>query len=326
MTALRAPARAAALAGLALLVSCAGPPAAPATGDRAWEATFQRAAQLLEEGRTGDAAEQYAAALQQVPAGDGHSEARLQALEGLARARIMTGELGRAESLYVEVLAILADSLRAVEVPGERLVSTLGTLADLNQSLGRPQRSEAYYRRILELSEGGWVELGPTDLALAYTLAGMARLRRARGDSTAADLLAGRAMGVNLLSQAHDLYIHDRLDEAEPLLRRALALQERFLGPGHGDLAETCLLLGRLLEATGHGDEALAQYRRAAAIGAELAGRAGGIEAAALEDLAALLRQQGTSDEADRAASRALQIRRGLRGGEGGRAEAPADL
>jgi len=301
--------RALLVAALLAATSCSAPEAGTAGGPEPWRAPRERAAALRKEGKLDEAAAELATALQLLRAAGGPALDRAAALEGLARTRLQQGDLAAAESLYVAALSTLTDTVGLAAVPGPRLVAVLGTLADLNQSLGRLDRAEAYYRRIGELTAAGWVDLGPTDLALAYTLAGQARVRRARGDSVGADSLAGRAMGINLLSQGYDLFVYERFEEAEPQLRRALALQERFLGARHPDAARSAHLLGRIAEATGRPEAAVSMYRRAAE-----AYRAGGRgwrldQAGALDDLAGALASLGRSAAADSAAAAADRLR-----------------
>jgi hypothetical protein len=54
--------------------------------------------------------------------------------------------------------------------------------------------------------------------------------------------------------------------EAEPLLRRAVAIDEASLDPGHPDLANHRANLARLREARGRGGEAEASRGRASAV------------------------------------------------------------
>jgi tetratricopeptide (TPR) repeat protein len=54
--------------------------------------------------------------------------------------------------------------------------------------------------------------------------------------------------------------------EAEPLYRRALAIDEKVLGPDHPEVANTLNNLAVLLEARGDYTEAEPLYRRALAI------------------------------------------------------------
>lgn len=303
------------LATLLLATACTRPEG-HSPGPAAWQGRLQQAAAHLEAGRLDEASAEYRAALDLLRGADAAPLDRVTAMEGLSRALILQGDLAAAESLYTTALETLTDTVGLAHVPGTRLISVLGTLADLNQSLGRTGRAEAYYLRIAGVAEAGWVDLQPTDLALAYTLAGLARVRRARGDTSGADSLAGRAMGINLLSQGYDLFIAERLDEAEPLLRRALALQERFVGLRHPDAARSTHLLGRVTELTGRAAEAADLYHRAAEIYRYGEGRLAVEEAAVLADLADLQRERGQVAAADSAAARALHLRLGTRLGE----------
>jgi tetratricopeptide (TPR) repeat protein len=72
------------------------------------------------------------------------------------------------------------------------------------------------------------------------------------------------AIGLNNLAQL--LQATHRLAEAEPLMRRAIAIDEKRYGPDHPDLARHLNNLARLLEDTGRLDEAEQHLRRAIAV------------------------------------------------------------
>jgi tetratricopeptide (TPR) repeat protein len=71
----------------------------------------------------------------------------------------------------------------------------------------------------------------------------------------------------NLNNLAKLLQTTNRLAEAEPLYRRALAIGEANLGPDHPDVAIHLNNLAELLRATNRLAEAEPLYRRALAIG-----------------------------------------------------------
>ena len=70
-------------------------------------------------------------------------------------------------------------------------------------------------------------------------------------------------MARDLNNLALMLQATNRLQEAEPLLRRALAIDEASLGPDHPDLATDLNNLATLLQATNHLVEAEPLMRRA---------------------------------------------------------------
>ena len=134
------------LAALLLAMGCArSEDGSPNSASGSWEGHLRRATAHREEGRLDEAAAEFGVTLDLLRESDGAPLDRATALEGLARTRILQGDLGAAESLYVTVLTTLADTVGLAHVPGTRLVSVLGTLADLNQSLGRIGQAEAHY-------------------------------------------------------------------------------------------------------------------------------------------------------------------------------------
>jgi tetratricopeptide (TPR) repeat protein len=62
-----------------------------------------------------------------------------------------------------------------------------------------------------------------------------------------------------------------RYAEAEPLLQRALAIEEQFLGPHHPDVARVLKSYASLLRAMERTEEALAHEERARHIRAQAA-------------------------------------------------------
>src|SRR5882724_11841925 len=72
-------------------------------------------------------------------------------------------------------------------------------------------------------------------------------------DDPLADALA-------LIEQAHPLYDQGRYAEAEPLLKRALAIREKALGPDHPDVAMSLNTLAALYQERGRYAEAEPLY------------------------------------------------------------------
>ena len=95
---------------------------------------------------------------------------------------------------------------------------------------------------------------------------------------------------------------------AEPLCRRALAIDERTHGPDHPDVARDLTNLAALLRVTNRLGEAEPLYRRALAIEEKAHGPDHPHVAAALNNLAALLRDTNRLGEAEPLYRRALAI------------------
>ncbi|WP_374409324.1 CHAT domain-containing protein [Hydrogenophaga sp.] len=89
-----------------------------------------------------------------------------------------------------------------------------------------------------------------------------------------------------------------RYDEALPLYRRALAIDEKALGANHPDTAIDLNNLAGLYESMGRYDEALPLYRRALAIKEKALGADHASTATSLNNLAGLYKAMGRYDEA----------------------------
>jgi tetratricopeptide (TPR) repeat protein len=96
--------------------------------------------------------------------------------------------------------------------------------------------------------------------------------------------------------------------EAEPLLRRAVAIKERILGPDHPNVAACIGNLAHLLHATNRLDEAEPLMQRALAIDENNDGPDHANVAIRLNNLASLLQDTNRLDEAEPLMRRALAI------------------
>lgn len=99
-----------------------------------------------------------------------------------------------------------------------------------------------------------------------------------------------------------------RMDEAEPLLREALDLRLKLLGPDHGDTRTTRHQLAILLESRGETQDAMELYRDALRHREETLGRNHRDLIPHLMNLAALLKADNALDAARPLYHRALQI------------------
>ena len=97
-------------------------------------------------------------------------------------------------------------------------------------------------------------------------------------------------------------------EEAEPLVRRAIASGEQKHGEDSIDVAYTLPYLGELLEAEGRYDEARRIYERMLSICEKVVGPDGGDTVLALQWLINFSRQTGDYEEAERLGRRALAI------------------
>ncbi len=114
------------------------------------------------------------------------------------------------------------------------------------------------------------------------------------------------ASGLNNL--AHLLSVTNRLTEAEPLMRRALAINEASYGPQHPDVATSLNNLAQLLKATNRLAEAEPLMRRSLAIDEASYGPQHPNVARVLNNLAQLLQATNRLAEAEPLMRRALAI------------------
>ncbi|MBV8234437.1 MAG: tetratricopeptide repeat protein [Acidimicrobiia bacterium] len=233
--------------------------------------------ELILEGAS-ELGEPLAPALASLPGGD-HALNTL--LTPLARhSLVRRAPEARAYSVHRLVQAVLLDELTAAtrEDLAERIVKALNrTFSDVDYAdWPRCERLVPH-----ALAARGWIE--------------------------------GEALRVpeaaRLLSRAgYYLYHRARYAEAEPLLRRALALREQALGPDHPDTA-TCLHnLAALYDAQGRYAEAEPLRRRALAVHERALGPDHPATATSLNGLALLYDAQGRSAEAEPLYRRALAI------------------
>lgn len=113
--------------------------------------------------------------------------------------------------------------------------------------------------------------------------------------------------------------VYERLsqhDQAERLLRRALALRREALGDDHADVATTMNQLAWVLRKEGNYDAAEPLMREALATRRRLLGNEHTDVATSLNDLGSLLKDQGNYDAAEPLMREALAMRRRLLGAD----------
>ena len=130
------------------------------------------------------------------------------------------------------------------------------------------------------------------------------RLALAEAEELANPMLVARASS-DLAQLLHET---NRLGEAEPLMRRALEIDETALGRHHPDVAIRLNSLARLLVATSRFSEAEPLYRRALKITEAALGRHHHVVAIRLNNLAALLWETDRFEEAEPMMRRAVEI------------------
>jgi CHAT domain-containing protein/tetratricopeptide (TPR) repeat protein len=157
-----------------------------------------------------------------------------------------------------------------------RLASTLGQLGMAYVQMDRPADAEAAFRRAVAVAEK---RQGPPDIALPSALRGLADVH----------------------------YSQRRFTEAEPLLRRALAITEKMF-PDHPWNGEVLLTLANVKRGLGQYAEAKPLYERTVAIREKYLGPDHLEFAEVLRDLAELHLASGDVNEALASSRRAVDI------------------
>src|SRR6516162_3402663 len=120
----------------------------------------------------------------------------------------------------------------------------------------------------------------------------------------------GLAEAAALNQQVVQLYNQRRYSEAMPLAQRALAIQEKALGPNHPSVAVSLNNLAELYQAEGRYAEAEPLYKRSLAIREKALGPVHPDVAASLGNLAQLYKDQGRFADAEPLFKRSLTIRK----------------
>lgn len=241
------------------------------------------------------------------------------ALRGLAtnlRIRIRVEE---ADGLFVRALALAELSFGAEDSEVATLLRELGTL---HREAGRMAESEAALRRgLAALGRGA----GLAHVEAANLYRELAALEHSRGRNDAATGYIEEARTIRATQpvaipweQARDdlvfaslLVSQSRHDEAEPLLRSAIAIFTESAGGRSPWVAATACQLAGLLAGAGRPDEARRLYEQALDVLEHAFGPDHPVLAPALHDLALLCQQLGDEDTAsalwDRAHSALLE-------------------
>ncbi len=217
----------------------------------------------------------------------------------LARAEelLSRGEYGQAETLHDRVLAIYTSTLG----PEHPLTTTgLSNLGNVRYLQGKFAEAEVAHRRALTIREK---VLGRDHPDTATSLNNLANVIFEQGKDARSSLSEQRA-------RSRSGQRVQSLSEVEGMYRRAMAIQERSLGPDHPALANTLNNLAAMLDQQGNSSESEPLQRRSLAILEKSLGPLHPDTAATLTTLAVSLDRQGKIVESERAYLRAVETSR----------------
>jgi tetratricopeptide (TPR) repeat protein len=219
------------------------------------------------------------------------------------------------ETMVAHVRTLIAEAVQArIGQPTSRLASMLGIF--LAQRSLRPE-PESLMRLALEINEQ---MLGPEHPDLARDLYNLAQFLRDHNRLSEAEPLMWRALAINenwpdlhnvarvLNELALLLNATNRSAEAESLMRRALSIDEKTYGAEHPDVARDLNNLAHILQNTNRLTEAEPLMRRALSIDEKTYGAEHPLVAIRLNNLAQLLQDTNRLTEAEALMRRALAI------------------
>lgn len=276
-------------------------------------------AKLLSElGRYAESAAQYRKALALIePDGKPANSPPVILLDNFAAVLYAMGRYAEAEPLQRRALQARE---RAFGPNHDDVARSLSNLGVLLHTTGRYVEAEAVLRRSLAIRER---LLSPTDPGIAPSLANLGSLLADTGRVEEAEfllrkaaLIASRANTVesaDVAAHLNNLGVMIQIKEAkpaeaEPILRRALTMREKVLGPNHPDTASSVRSLAVLLSDLGKSADAEALFRRALQMREATLGPEHPDVADSLDDLANWLLRAGRPNEALLPLHRALQI------------------
>jgi CHAT domain-containing protein/tetratricopeptide (TPR) repeat protein len=220
-----------------------------------------------------------------------------QLLAARAEDLVNHGQYREAESLQQRVVAIHEKTL-GLENP--QTATSLSNLANVYYLQGKFGDAERIHRRVLAIREK---ILGPDHPDTATSLNNLANVLFEQGKDEQRSLAERRAIA-SAGQQVQSLSI------VESLYRRALAIQEKSLGPNHPSVATTLNNLAALLDQEGRFSESEPLQRRALAILENSLGPLHPQTAATLTTLAVSLDRQGKIVEAEQTYIRAVETSR----------------
>ena len=272
------------------------------------------AAAYATAGRTADAERLYESGLTLAEKAPGGDKFLVQGWHNLATFYLSEGRNTDAIHLFLRAAQAMMKS------PGPddpQLAVTLNNMACAMLAEGNATESEKLLLRATEILKKSNFETHPhaliTKNMLAEVYRSQGRLSEAETQARETIIQLEKALGTannsrNATEMAHCLVrlgyvLKDRVKtkEAEDVARRAVALRERYLEPGHPDTVAAWSLLASVLRASGQTEEAEKLYRKAKSATDQRFGTAHPKAAEASRELAVCL-----ADRGDHAAAEAL--------------------
>jgi serine/threonine-protein kinase len=216
-----------------------------------------------------------------------------------SQGRVREAQKAEAVKEFVLDLFAAADpaTARGVELTARELVDAGA------ERVSRELAQQPAVRAEMEMVLGElYRTLGLSDQALSLLDRSLASYDTVTRDAHPGRASALRAKGAALSDQG-------KLGEAEKLLRQAVEMHRRTLGPADAEVAEDLDWLGLVLRQQGEFDSSESALREALEIRQALFGDAHEEVATSLNNLAVLRRERGAYDEAEALYRRALEIR-----------------
>ncbi len=273
-------------------------------GQTSWEEKNRAGEKAFQEGKLADANRLFLEALQEAQA-FGQKDLRLAPIyNNLALIAFVRNNYIASESMYEKAIAVV-EGARGPEDP--LLLPILENLTRLYVKQWSFNQAIQTSQRICAIREK---KPGPDSPETALSLNQLAtlyldsvRLLPHSGDSTSDD--------VAKLPSPENASLNDaaRLQKADELYRRVLAIQEKNFGGANSRLVDTLQNLGEVQHDQGDGEKAEQSYTRAARIIDESFGRDDLKLASPLQHIADLKSEQEAYPQAEEFYKRALQIR-----------------
>ncbi|HEY4374322.1 MAG TPA: CHAT domain-containing tetratricopeptide repeat protein [Burkholderiales bacterium] len=263
--------------------------------------TLANLARVLDrQGKSGQLAQGGPAAAAPTPAANASAgSAESRQLLAQAQTAATQGDYSQAEALHRRALAIHEKEL------GPEHPTTLATLTNLGNVMmlqGKFKQAEQVFRRVLAAREK---VLGPDHPDTAVSLNNVANSLFEQFKQDELNAPPARRMR-NLASGAN----RQQTPEAETLYRRALAIQEKHLGPDHPAVAATLNNLAVLLAGRGRYADAEELHKRAIAIAEKSLGPNHPDTASMLTAAAITYDREGKNSDAEALYARAVVIAR----------------